>query len=269
MNVNHLHASHDAALVVRAGQALPSTDIDRAARMFMAYQVKYMLNSPSSSVIAIEGHSSDSQIDGNGSLSYQCAMLSQALRQLPQFNVVGTSIAPSSNIVLEFYSALHMADDDDLKGPQGLMRCLTTQLILSLVANEYISPTDAIYLPHLSKDREGELLVRQDLNAVCRIFAALALLALGNTAIYYLIDDRSAHERGNSELRPAGYDITLSTFHDISVSADTSNLDDVAGFKLPLTGPVPCQWLSDFFSPEEMAARHDGESAFRGLVWRR
>lgn len=57
----------------------------------------------------------------------------------------------------DIFCALYTVDSDDLRYPQRLIHCLMTQVILFIVTNEWISPTDAVHLPHL-RDGEEELL---------------------------------------------------------------------------------------------------------------
>jgi hypothetical protein len=270
INVNHLRVTNDAVIVVRRGPMLAPADIERAAHMIMAPQVKELLGNPGPSVVAIDGHFDHTQIGKISPLSYVCAMLTQALRQQSQQYAAsfgsGSPMSPQPekglprSVVLEYFCALHTVDDDDLRGPQGLMRCLTTQLILSLVANEWIGHADAVHLPHL-RDGEEELLGQQNLDAVCRLFIALLRQVPRDVPIYCVVDGWSAYER--EELWQADYDVVLNAFRE---AADASNPDGGANFKLLLTSPTACRWLGDFLIPGQKVSLRNRDVS--GGNWR-
>lgn len=273
IDVNHLQMSNDASIVVRRGHELALADVGRATQMIMEPQVKELLSSPGPGVIAVDGHFDRTQMGKISPLSYICAMLSQALRQQSQQSAasfgrgspVSMSTQPekgaSRDIVLEYFCALHTADSDDLQGPQGLMRCLTTQLILSMVANEWIAHADAVNLPHL-RDGAEELLLQRDLNAVCRLFTALIHVVPQGASIYCLVDGWSAYER--EELWRADYEVVLNEFRE---ATDASNSDHGPNFKLLLTSPTACRWLGDFLIPGQKVSLRNRDASDGN--WRR
>lgn len=181
IDVNHLQISSDASAVMRKGHSLNSADIGRASHMIMEPQVKELLGNSEPGVVVVDGHFDRTQMGKISPLSYTCAMLSQALRQKSQQCAASpglespasmfTEDGASRDIVLEYFCALHTVDSDDLRGPQGLMRCLTTQLILAMVANEWIGPADAVHLSHL-REGEEEMLGQRNLESFCRLFTA-------------------------------------------------------------------------------------------------
>jgi hypothetical protein len=272
INVNHLQISNDALTVVRRGRTLALADVGRAAHMIMEPQVKELLTSPGPGVVAIDGHFDRTQMGKISPLSYICAMLSQALRQQSRQyaasfgsgSPISMSTQPekgaSRNIILEYFCALHTADSDDLRGPQGLIRCLTTQLILSMVANEWIGHADAVHLPHL-RDGEEEMLGQRDLDAVCRLFTALIHLVPQGVSIYCLVDGWSAYER--EQLWRADYEVVLNAFRE---AADASNSDGGTNFKLLLTSPTACLWLGDFLLPGQKVSLRNCDAS--DVNWR-
>jgi hypothetical protein len=272
INVNHLQISNDASTVVRRGHTLASADVGRAADMIMEPQVKELLTGPGPGVVAIDGHFDHTQMGKISPLSYICAMLSQALRQQSQqYAALFGSGSPTSmstqpekgafrGIVLEYFCALHTAGSDDLRGLQGLMRCLTTQLILSMVANEWIGYADAVHLPHL-RDGEEELLGQRNLDSICRLFTALIHLVPQGVSIYCLVDGWSAYER--EQLWRDDYEVVLNSFRE---AAGVSNSDDGTNFKLLLTSPTACRWLGDFLIPGQRVSlrnRDAGDGSWR------
>ncbi|RDW79368.1 hypothetical protein BP6252_04006 [Coleophoma cylindrospora] len=273
INVNHLQINNDASAVMRRGHTLPAADIGRAAHIITEPRVKELLCSPGPGIVAIDGHFDRTQMGKVSPLSYICAMLSQALlQQSPQpftsfrsSSPVSTSTQPekgaSRDVVLKYFCALHTADSDDLRGPQGLIRCLTTQLILSMVANEWIGHADAVHLPYL-RDGAEELLEQRNLDAFCRLFTALIRLIPPDVSIYCLVDGWSAYER--EELWRADYDVVLNEFLE---AANTSNSEDSSHFKLLLTSPTACGWLSNILLPGQRVSlrnRDAGDRNWRG-----
>jgi hypothetical protein len=271
INVSHLQISTDASNVIRRGHGLAPEDVGRAAQVIMEPQVRELLTSAGPGVVAIDGHFDRTQMGKISPLSYICAMLSQALRQqsqqyaAPSVSGSPTSTHPekgaSRDIVLEYFCALHTADEDNLRGPQGLMRCLTTQLILSMVANEWIGQAEAVHLPHL-RDGEEEMLAQRNLDAVCRLFTALIRLVPQSVSIYCLVDGWSSYER--EELWQADYEVVLSAFRE---AADISNSEDGPNFKLLLTSQTACRWLGDFLMPGQKVSlrnRDGGDGNWRG-----
>ena len=267
LNVNQLQIINDASAVIRKGHALAQADIGRAAHMIKEPQVKELLTSSGPGVVAIDGHFDRTQMGKVSPLSYICAMLSQALRQQSQQYVASfrsnSQVSMSTqaekgvygDIVLEYFCGLHTVDNDDLRGPQGLMRCLTTQLILSMVANEWIGQTDAVHLPHL-RDGEEELLSQRNLEAVCRLFTALIHLVPQGVSVYCLVDSWSAYER--EQLWQADYEVVLNAFCE---AADASNFDNGANFKLLLTSPTTYRWLGDFLIPGQKVSLRNRDAS--------
>jgi len=266
INVNHLQISIDASTVVRRGHTISPEDLGRAADMVKEPQVKELLTSISPGVVAIDGHFDRTQMGKISPLSYICAMLSHALRQQSQEPAPSSeSGSPlekgaSRDIVLEYFCALHTADTDDLRGPQGLIRCLTTQLVLAMVANEWIGPVDAVHLPHL-RDGEEELLGQRNLHAICRLFIALLHLVPQGVSIYCLVDGWSAYER--EQLWQADYEVLLNAFRE---AADPSSSDECTKFKLLLTSPTACRWLGDLLLPGQKVSlrNRDASGNWRG-----
>ncbi|KAH8892611.1 hypothetical protein GQ53DRAFT_840935 [Thozetella sp. PMI_491] len=272
IDVNPLWINKDEGTVIRRGDGLPPGDIDRAKYMMGASQIQGLLARGSGpGIVAVDGHFDRTQTGKVSALSYVCAMLSQALgRVLSQQQPSSPGVAsPTSSqpphagfqgVILRYFCALHTADDDDLKGPQGLMRGLTTQLIMSLVANKWIRESDPVDLPHL-RDGEEELLEQQNLGAICRLFVALVRLVPDHVPIYCLVDSWSAYER--DELWQTDYDEVLVAFRE---AADAYGPDRGPVFKLLLTSPTSCRWLGDFLPPKQRVSLRNGDAGDR--KWR-
>ncbi|KAH7323239.1 hypothetical protein B0I35DRAFT_427345 [Stachybotrys elegans] len=272
LDINHLRIISDSSTVMRRGKSLPPQDIEKAACVITEPQVQDLLeNKPVSNVVLINGHFDRTQMGKISPLSFVCTMISDMLRRLSQ------SLAPSSsptsptspqsyeratgNVVLEYYCALHTTDDDDIRGPQGMIRCLAMQLILSMLANKWIGESEALHLPHL-RDGEEEMLAQRDLGAICRLFTALVQLIPDGVSIYCMVDGWSAYER--EELWQADCEEVLCAF---SKAVEIRCPQGGAAFKLLLTSPTVSRSLDGFVPPSHrvsLRSRAGRESRWRG-----
>ncbi|KAK4225183.1 hypothetical protein QBC38DRAFT_270181 [Podospora fimiseda] len=264
MDVNHTQARHDSRIVLSRSSSFEPHDMDKASQMASAPEVKGLLGSPGAGVVAVDGHLDITQIGKITPLSFACAMSAQALK-------IRTQVTPSEDppysptsplsdagqgrcIVLEYYCSLHMADNDNLYGPKGLVRCLTTQLILSMVENEYVFHEEPVHLPHLGDTEDAdELLSCGDLNAICNLFIGLLQLIPHGVSVYGIVDGWSVYER--NEAFKADYRAVLDMFRD---ATSPEKFDAGACFKLLLTSPTMSRQLGEFLLPgQRVSLRRD------------
>lgn len=275
LDIDHVRLMSDSRVVMRKGMAMEPADIEFAACIMTEPQVKQLLNSTSgSSVVSADGHFDRTQMGKVSPLSYICHLLSQMMREVsqapPLLSLAPTSPASpttphkrpvTSNIVLEYFCALHTADEDNLRGPQGLLRCLCRQLVLSMVANQWVSESNALLLPQL-RDGEEELLARQDHGATCRLFNSLIRLVPEDASIYCIVDGWSAYER--EELWQADCNTALEAFRDaIGIRSSQGG----AAFKLLITSPTVSRSLDDLVQPHQrvsLRGRDGREGKWRG-----
>jgi hypothetical protein len=255
MNVNHLRISKDSAMVARRGPSFEAEDTERAAHMVMIPQVAVLMNSLEASIVAVDGHFDRSQIGKISPLSYMCSMLSQAIRHKPQGSAPPSPASPypesgaSRKVVLEYYCSLHTGEEDDLRGPQGLMRCLVTQLIMFLLANGWLAQEEAVHLPYLRNNVEEDMLLQRHLEALCRLFLSLTRQVPHGVPIYCFIDGWSTYER--EEFSRADYDTVIETLREASSTENRGNL------KLLLTSATTSRWLTDILPREQrVSLRH-------------
>jgi hypothetical protein len=257
LDVNHLETSHDSFIVIKRAQTLQQADVERAASMMMTPQVRDFLGNPGPSVIAIDGHFDRAQMGRVSPMSYTCAMLSQALKQLPASSDAGASRA---SIVLQYFCAMHVQDTDDLKGPQGMMRSLTAQLLFALVAGGWVGIKEALKLPHL-RDGEEDTLAELKLAAICRLFGAIVHLVPKNVTIYCIVDGFSALEQ--DELWRPDYDAAIDGFRE---AVDASDPKAAADFRLLIASTTRSRLLpDDFIMPGRKVSLLRGSGAGKGL----
>ena len=268
MDVNHGQAKHDARRVLRRFSSFDPQDLDKASQMGLAPEVTGLLGGYGPGIVAVDGHFDMTQMGKISPLSCISALTVEALRFRSAEAVASESpnspISPQSDkgrartVVLEYYCALHAAENDNLYGLNGLMRCLTTQLILSLTASEWILQEDPVHLPHLG-DAEEELLNKKDLGAICRLFIGLLQLAPHGSSVYCIVDGWSVYER--NEALKADYETVLDTFRD---ATNAQNFDAGASFKLLLTSPTMCRQLGDLLLPVDKVSLRNRDGGSRG-----
>lgn len=264
MDVNHLRIAKDSAIVGRRGPSFSTEDTELAAHMVMIPQVAALMYSPKPTIVAVDGHFDRSQIGKISPLSYMCSMLSQAIRQQPPDYTASSPTSPQPGrgtprkVVLEYYCALHTSEDDELRGPLGLMRCLVTQLILFLLSNGWLSEEEAVYLPYL-RNVEDDLLQQRRLDAVCRLFAALTRHVPQGVPVYCFIDSWSAYER--EDFWRDDYDVVINTLRE---AANASSPESGGNLKLLLTSATTSRWLVDILPREQrVSLRHrDGGAGY-------
>ncbi|KAK3986432.1 hypothetical protein QBC44DRAFT_139558 [Cladorrhinum sp. PSN332] len=281
MNVNHSQARHDSRIAIMRSSSFEPHDIEKASQMALAPEVTGLLGNPGPGVVAVDGHFDLTQMGKISPLSYVCSMTAQALRlRTPVIPSVDSPhshspISPQSDrgparcVVLEYYCTLHMADNDTLYGPKGLVRCLTTQLILSMVENEWIFHEAPVHLPHLRDTEDAEeLLNNGDLSAICNLLVGLLQLIPHGVSVYCIIDGWSVYER-NEGLK-VDYETVLDAFRD---ATSPQKFDAGASFKLLLTSPTMCRHLGEFLLPGQrvsLRSRDGGSSGgWRGVGKRR
>lgn len=123
LDVHHFGHIEDQRRVLQLGHSLDREETARAAVMTKTPQFKQWMHSTISGVVLVEGCGSRPQAGRVAPLSHVCATFIQVLK------------TDSLNTTLFFFCGQHVTEYDPLGGPQGLMRSLLAQLILTLVEN--------------------------------------------------------------------------------------------------------------------------------------
>lgn len=272
IDVHHLRITHDATRAMRQSSTIDNAILEQAGSMITTPQMRELLDSPQPSFVVVDGHFDATQMGQISPLSFICAATAQMLRQQYQasaaYETSASQKAPASQqppavVVLEYYCSLHTSEADYLRGPQGLVRCLSMQLILALLVNEWISAAEPLRLPDL-RDSEEELLAARNLDALCRLFLALLRLVPVGVSVFCFVDSWSAYER--EDLWRADYNTVLRMFQQ-AVAEDQGPDDDavVANFKLLLTSRTSCRWLDGFDMMAQKVSLRNREA--KGRHW--
>jgi hypothetical protein len=230
MNVHHLQAVDDEAHIIRRGRSIDPAAIAQAATMVQSPQVQQLFHASQSGIVLVDGCADRSQMSKVSPLSYICATTAAVLRSGPP------------NVTLTFFCGQHLASNDDLQGPQGVMRALVTSLITSLFQNRLISN----FLPPqlLSLPGEVEHLLLKD---ICELFHRLLRLVPRGISVYCLVDGVSYYER---DIWREDFNLMLICFGNI---IDDETLDSF--FKLLLTSPTRSRSLSDLMPHQRVSLR--------------
>jgi hypothetical protein len=232
MNVHHLGALDDEQHIIRRGHSLDSEATSHAATMFQATQVQKLLQSPESGVVLVNGCTDRSQNTKISPITYVCATLTHALRR-----------SAATNAVLAFFCGQHSSSQDDLKGPQGLLRSLVASVVLSLAQNECISEAAPIWLP-----ASQEILEELSFKGICQLFCRLVELVPKEFPVYCIVDGISYYERA---VWKEEYDLMMECFGSI-----IANNAIAAAFKLLLTSPTVSRWLPDLMPSQQVSLRN-------------
>lgn len=223
MNVHHLLAINDETHIVRRGHSIDAAATAKAATMVQTSQVKQLLRASQSGIVLVDGCADRSQMSKVSPLSHICANLSARLKSGP----------PS--VTLTFFCGQHLSSDDDLQGPQGLMRALVASLILSL-------DSMPLQLPNI----HGEV-KNLSLKDICELFHRLLRLVPGKMSVYCLVDGVSYYER---DVWRDDFSLMMICFGSI---IDDETID--AFFKLLLTSPTRSRWLADLMPHQRVSLR--------------
>jgi hypothetical protein len=232
MNVHHLSALDDEQHIIRRGHSLNSDAVSHATTMLQTTQVQSLLQSPESGVVLVNGCTDRSQNTKITPITLVCATLTCALRR-----------SATANVVLAFFCGLHLSSQDNLIGPQGLIRSLVADMVLSLAQNECISATAPIWFP-ASQEHFEELSFKD----ICQLFCRLVELVPKEITVYCIVDGISYYERAAWREE---YDLLMECFGSI-----ITNNTVAAAFKLLLTSPTVSRWLSDLKESQQVSLRN-------------
>ncbi|KAI7774986.1 hypothetical protein LA080_007498 [Diaporthe eres] len=132
--------------------------------------------------LLVDGHCENHSIGTTSPMSVFCASLIQSLLDRAEQH----KNAQSPNIVLYFFCGQHRYDEGPLAGPQGLIRSLTTQLILAW-PSQFPDP-DLRFLSSLLHGRAYGVEEDLEVGVVCRIFHALSRQLPPSSTVHCIID---------------------------------------------------------------------------------
>lgn len=177
LEVPYMEASNDLDYMLRQGKNFDIVAQGQARWLLQIKQFQGWLLSKDSDLLLVDGNADfDSSGPGRISpMSFLCATLVLSL--------LNNRPRPVS---LHFFCGLHVASDDSLRGPNGLVRSLITQLLLT--QREF--SLNFINSHAYRKDLESQTLV-----ALCHTFQQLVKQLPLDTLVLCVIDGISLYER--------------------------------------------------------------------------
>lgn len=127
-HVDDLYAS------LRKYDTFSDKDLAESAYLAETHSFRQWLQGVSAEPLLVDGHCGSHTTRRTSPMSVFCASLIQSLQNnsaQKQEQERGQLIHGSTELVLYFFCGQHMYEEGPLAGPQGLIRSLTTQLILS------------------------------------------------------------------------------------------------------------------------------------------
>ncbi|KAN0091876.1 hypothetical protein V8E51_017723 [Hyaloscypha variabilis] len=174
LNVPLEQEAFDLEFVLRQSKEFDLTSKPYGATVMSSPRFQQWIAASETDLIYVEGHLDPSRLGKTSPISYFCANLALLLRDSP------------TSITLHFFCGQHVASNDDLQGPRGLIRSLLSQL-LQLWSN---APLDGIDLEHFNGNHE--LISTEDL---CQILELLLGQVPTQTTIFCIIDDLGQFEK--------------------------------------------------------------------------
>ncbi|EFX03514.1 hypothetical protein CMQ_442 [Grosmannia clavigera kw1407] len=235
LEVPHLGLNEDKTHVLRHGRSLDNSTLSAASLLICCRQVQHLFGTPTSGIVLVEGCGDRSQSARVSPISVVCATLSHTLQSRP------------TSVTLLFFCGRHVASDDELCGPLGLMRSLLSQLILLMVQKNWVSGLARIGLSCGEEESEWKGLSLHD---VCQLFYRVLESIPLAAEVICIIDGISFFERDEW---CHDYDLVMNTFGTI---IDEAKLNPK--FKLLMTTPTRSSRLSSLEQHQRVALRNNG-----------
>ncbi|KAK4187375.1 hypothetical protein QBC35DRAFT_234990 [Podospora australis] len=214
LNVKQGHEEQDLAYVRRQDSEFDTKSKSAAAQVFVNPNFQRWMTTCDPDIVHIEGRLE--RLHGKTSpISYFCAGLVEAFKT-----------QPTATVVLHFFCGQHVSSNDQLRGPQGLMRSLTVQ---ALRAWPMVS-LEGLHLGAFERNYES-----MPLEYLCDLFKLVVGQVPTSYTVYCIIDDISWLEREDWIEDYWG----IMTMLQHLVKGDFSD----ARFKVLLTSPGRSKWL--------------------------
>jgi hypothetical protein len=174
LSVPHMKATEDLDYMLRQGKNFDVAAQGQARCLLQTEQFQGWFSSRNSDLLLVDGNADSFGSSRISPMSFLCATL------------VLTLLNNRPAISLNFFCGQHVASDDELKGPNGLIRSLIAQLLLTGRT--------------LSLDFIDSRIYREDLEshtqvALCHTFQQLVKQLPVDTLVFCVIDGVSLYER--------------------------------------------------------------------------
>jgi hypothetical protein len=230
LGVRHGTDSHDLAVVLRQSEEFDSASKSVGAIILASIQFQNWLAGTGSDLIYIESHLDSSRSGKTSPISYFCGNMVQLFRRRD----AGTTIT------LHFFCGEHVASNDELAGPRGLIRSILAQLLHSWPS----AHLDAVNLGGFDGNREALSTV-----TLCEIFALVVRKLPQHMTLFCIVDDLAGFEKQKWD---HDYWALLKMFAAIIFEGGPG-----MRFKLLMTSPTKSRRLQNQVSPAQLIEVRD------------
>ncbi|KAM7210603.1 hypothetical protein V8F06_014011 [Rhypophila decipiens] len=222
LDTDHHHLNRDLHFVRRQSKEFDLQSKHAAAAIFKNTNFHRWMTSDDSDLLHIEG-----RLDGcygkTSPISYFCATFVDKMQNMPP---------QAHTLVLNFFCGQHVASNDPLRGPRGLLRALVAQSL---------RPWDHISLDELDLGALGgpnhDAISTSDL---CALLHFVIRQIPVTCTVYCVIDNVNQLER---EEWADDFWFLMGTLGNIVAGEGGENLKPHARFKVIITSPGRSQWL--------------------------
>ncbi len=211
----------DLVSILQQSRAFETDAQALAAKVLESPQFRRWIRSNVSDYIYVEGRL-DSSIYGKTSpVSYFSSSLVEVLSGANRI------------IKLYFFCSRHVASNQDVKGPRGLVRSLLAQLLQMVLRRWPNKPMEVEELESLRGECRADVISTENL---CQVFRRLLHHIPRQTAVFCIIDDVSRFERDEWY---GDYASLMNMLSSIVSEPGTVR------FKVLMTSPTKSKWLRD------------------------
>ena len=168
----------DLDFVLRQSKEFDSTSKSYGAMVISSPRFQRWVAASGTDLIYVEGHFDSSRFGKTSPISYFCANLAQLFRD------------SAKSITLHFFCGQHMASNDHLQGPRGLVRSLLSQIL----QNWPSAPLNGVDLSGFNDNHAA--IPMEDL---CQIFELLLRQVPTHSTVFCIIDDLAQFEKDRWE----------------------------------------------------------------------
>ncbi|KAH8900347.1 hypothetical protein GQ53DRAFT_862365 [Thozetella sp. PMI_491] len=205
---------HDLLVILQRNRTSETTAAARAGSILASDQFTAWISSRGPYMLLVDAHLDPTMFSKISPMSFFCANLVQVFRGIDQV------------VTLHFFCSQHVASNDELCGPQGLVRSMIYQLARTV-------PHHGLTGPSLAN------LARLDLSAgmehLCQAFQLLLRQFPPNAVIFCIIDDITRFER---DAWAQDYATLMAMLSGVVSSHDLR-------FRLLMTAPTKSTWLQE------------------------
>ena len=218
----------DLEKALKYGESCDVVSQGQARWLLRTEQFLHWFTATRSGILLIDGNTNSTDSGRISAMSYLCTTLVASIIQTQE---------EVDAVSLYFFCGLHIASNDELRGPNGMMRAILTDLLMELQQRKILS------LDFVDNHDFREALECNDLRAICDAFLELVKQLPLDTPVYCIIDGLSLYEK--MELLDDSY-LVIDKLNEL---VSDQHLRPI--FKVLLTSPHRSRFIRSKVSKEE------------------